>query len=177
MEPVKGGTLVNLPPEAVNLMKQARPELSVPSWAIRFAASHENVMVVLSGMSNYDQVDDNTSYMENFEPYTENDHKTLKSVLDIFNQAAVIPCTACGYCVDGCPVQIPIPKYFGLYNNDQLAFTKNKSNNETYYRNMTDIMPKASRCIKCGKCEKACPQNIKVTEGLVKVAERFEKKK
>ncbi|MBQ7902429.1 MAG: aldo/keto reductase [Oscillospiraceae bacterium] len=177
MEPVKGGTLVNLPPEAVEVMKQRRPDLSVPSWAIRFSASLDNVMVVLSGMSNYEQVDDNTSYMENFRPYTEEDYKALDKVLDIFNQAAVIPCTACGYCVDGCPMGIPIPKYFGLYNNDQLAFTKNKSNNETYYRNMTDIMPKASRCIGCGKCEKACPQNVKVIEGLVKVAERFEKKK
>ena len=177
MEPVKGGTLVNLPPEAVDLMKAEHPDLSVPSWAIRFSASLDNVMVVLSGMSNYEQVDDNTSYMENFQPYTEKDYETLGKVMDIFNQAAVIPCTACGYCVDGCPMQIPIPKYFGLYNNDALAFTKNKSNNETYYRNMTDLMPKASRCIRCGKCEKACPQNVKVIEGLEKVVERFEKKK
>ena len=82
-----------------------------------------------------------------------------------------------GVVVDGCPAGIPIPKYFGLYNNDQLAFTKNKSNNETYYRNMTDLMPKASRCIGCGKCERACPQNVKVIEGLKKVVDRFENKK
>ena len=176
MEPVKGGTLVNLPPEAVQLMKEQNPDMSIPSWAIRFAASLDNVMMVLSGMSSYEQMEDNTSYMENFVPYSEEEYKVLDTVIDLFNKTNPIPCTACGYCVDGCPMGIPIPKYFGLYNNDQLAFTKNKSNNETYYRNLSDVTVKASRCIRCGKCEKACPQNIPVIAGLEKVVERFEKK-
>ncbi len=176
MEPVKGGTLVNLPPEAVQMMKQQNPDLSIPSWAIRFAASLDNVMMVLSGMSNFEQLDDNTSYMENFIPYSAEEYKVLENVIEMFNKTNSIPCTACGYCVDGCPVGIPIPKYFGLYNNDALSFTKNRSNNETYYRNLSDVTVKASRCIQCGQCESVCPQSLEIIKGLEKVVRRFEKK-
>ena len=103
MEPVKGGTLANLPQEAENLFRTYRPDLSVASWAIRFAASHENVMLVLSGMSDLEQVKDNVSYMENFAPFTEEEYALVQKAADMINGSIAIPCTGCAYCINKCP--------------------------------------------------------------------------
>lgn len=118
MEPVKGGILADIPQKAENLFRTCRPDLSVVSWAIRFAASHENVMLVLSGMSDLEQVKDNLSYMENFTPFTKEEYTLVQKAADIINGSIAIPCTGCAYCINNCPKNIAVPKYFFLYNAD-----------------------------------------------------------
>ncbi len=174
MEPIKGGSLANLPEEAVQLLKGLDDKMSAASWAVRYAASLDNVMMVLSGMSNLEQVQDNVAYMENFVPLKEEEYKVINKVVDIIYQSKTVPCTACQYCVDGCPKHIPIPKYFALYNAELQALNKGFSTQKIYYSNMTQTMTKASECIACGKCEKSCPQHIKVIDELKNVAKTFE---
>ena len=116
MEPVKGGTLANLPEKVENMFKSYNPQMSIPSWAIRFTASQPNVMLVLSGMSNMQQMQDNTAFMKEFTPLNDEELKIIKEAVDIINSNIVIPCTGCSYCTDGCPQNIAIPKYFSLYN-------------------------------------------------------------
>jgi len=176
MEPVKGGTLANVPEEAEKLFKDHAPDMSVPSWAIRFAASHENVKMVLSGMSNMEQLVDNTSYMKDFVPMTDAEKAIVMQAVDAINANIAIPCTGCAYCVDGCPMSIPIPAYFSLYNLDmQEAKTKGWCPQGEYYTRMTMTKAKASACIECGQCEGVCPQHLPIIEHLKQVAAHFEK--
>ncbi|MBQ5437269.1 MAG: aldo/keto reductase, partial [Firmicutes bacterium] len=116
MEPVKGGSLAVVPEEAEKLLKAAEPGMSVPSWAVRFAASLDNVMVVLSGMSDLSQMDDNSAYMEDLKPLTEEEKALCARVAEIINSQIAVPCTGCSYCTDGCPMNIAIPQYFSIYN-------------------------------------------------------------
>lgn len=174
MEPVKGGSLVAIPEEAEKLFKQANPNASIASWAVRYAASLDNVMMVLSGMSNMEQVEDNTAYMENFVPLNDGERKIIDKVVEIINSSIAVPCTACRYCVDGCPMQIPIPKYFALYNAHVQALNKGFSTSQSYYSNMIMTNTKASRCVECGACEASCPQHLDIIDSLKKVAETFE---
>ena len=175
MEPVKGGTLANIPQEAENLFRTYRPDLSVASWAIRFAASHENVMLVLSGMSDLEQVKDNLSYMENFTPFTEEEYARVQKAADIINGSIAIPCTGCAYCINKCPKNIAIPKYFALYNADMRELeTKAWTAQTMLYSHFSEQFGKASDCIECRQCEKMCPQHIHIREWLKKVAARFE---
>ena len=175
MEPVKGGILVNsLPQKAKELYEQANPAMSVASWAVRFAASLENVMMVLSGMSSLEQLEDNLSYMEEFEPLSQKEHATIEKVVSIMNKSAMVACTACAYCVEGCPMNIQIPKYFAAYNAVKQFGEKVFGNQRMYYNVSAEGNGKASECIACGQCEGICPQHLPIIDLLKDVAETFE---
>lgn len=165
MEPIKGGTLAQLPPQAARLLTDYQPEMSIASWAIRFAASQRNVFTVLSGMSDISQLENNVSYMTDFEPLNQNENQLIKQIVDIINETVAIPCTACGYCVKGCPKHINIPKCFALYNTD-IQYKENFFSPQwVFYQNTFDEQNKASVCIGCGQCERACPQHIPLLHG------------
>lgn len=176
MEPVKGGTLAKVPEKVENMYKEYHPDMSVPSWAIRFAASLDNVMMVLSGMSNMAQLEDNISYMKDMQPFHDDEYQLIRQAVDIINSTIAIPCTGCSYCTEGCPMHIAIPKYFSLYNADlQEVEEKGWTPQGEYYNNLTKTFGKASECIGCGQCENVCPQHLPIIEDLQKVAQHFEK--
>ncbi|MCM1287635.1 MAG: aldo/keto reductase [Clostridium sp.] len=175
MEPVKGGTLAKLPDEAEKLLKDYNPDASIASWAVRFAASLDNVMMVLSGMSSMEQMQDNLSYMEDFKPMSEEEKALCFKVADIINAQTAVPCTACSYCTEGCPMKIAIPQYFSMYNEDMReAEDKGWTANLSNYQLVSQSFGKASACVACGQCENVCPQHLPIIEHLKSVAERYE---
>lgn len=164
MEPVKGGELVNLPLKAQEIINKLEKG-SNASYAIRFAASFDGVIMVLSGMSDLNQIKDNISYMKDFKPLTDYEKEELFKVAEVIKENKLIPCTGCRYCVDGCPKQIKIPDMFSILNTKIL----NKNYNPNAYKELTVSSGLASDCIKCGLCEKECPQNLPIRELLEKV--------
>lgn len=172
MEPVKGGSLVNLPEDAKAVF-DALGGGSYASYAIRFAASFDGIAVVLSGMGNMDMMRDNLSYMTDFKPLSDEEWGAIEKVSAIFRGQDVIPCTDCKYCMECCPMHIPIPALFACLNGRR-AF-KNW-NTDYYYEVHTEDGPKASDCLRCGMCEKACPQHLKIRDLLMEVEREFEGK-
>ena len=171
MEPVKGGNLVNLPEDAKAVLDELYGG-SPASYAIRFAAGFPGMMMVLSGMSSMEQMNDNLSYMKDFQPLNEAELAAVKKVQEIFKSKNLIPCTACRYCIDGCPKHISIPDLFAIMNTKQIYHDWNAD----YYYNVVHTSPgrKASDCLKCGKCEKVCPQHLQIRNLLEDVAKEFE---
>ena len=172
MEPVKGGTLANPPKEIEQLFQQHHPELSCASWAIRFAASLDGIITVLSGMSNVDQMKDNISYMKDFRPLDEEEQKIIQEAQRLLGRSSTVQCTACRYCTDGCPKQIPIPDIFSAMNR-QLGNGQRQEAVEAYQKAVAGH-GKASDCIECRKCEAACPQHLPITRHLKQASELFD---
>lgn len=172
MEPVKGGNLVNLPENAKAEFEKLGAN-SPASYAIRFAAGFEGIDMVLSGMSSYEQMADNISYMKEFQSLNADEMEAVRKVQEIFKGMNLIPCTACRYCEAGCPKNIAIPDLFAVMNTKQIYHDWNA---DYYYSNVHTVQKgKASDCIKCGKCEKACPQHLEIRRLLEDVAKEFEK--
>ena len=175
MEPVKGGTLAHVPQAVEKLFQERDPNLSVASWAVRFAASLPGVMMVLSGMSDLAQMRDNLSYMEEFQPLTQEEMAMCEQAAELINAQIAIPCTGCSYCTEGCPQHIAIPQYFSLYNEDMREVeTKGWTVNFTNYSALTKNFGAAKDCIECGQCEAVCPQHLPIIEHLKKVSQRYD---
>ena len=173
MEPVKGGSLVNLPEDAQRVLDDLHGG-SNASYALRFAAGFENMMMVLSGMSTLEQIRENVGFMAEPVSLNEEEQEAIRRVREIFSSLNMIPCTACHYCVldNDCPKNIPIPELFSCYN---LKTTFHSWNQDYYYTIQTRDRGKASECLKCGKCERICPQHLEIRKLLVQVAQEFEK--
>ncbi len=174
MEPVKGGTLACLPQKAQSLMKEYAPDMSVASWAMRFAASLPGVMMVLSGMSDMQQLRDNMNIMKNFRPLSEEEEGVIGRVVDTINDAIAVPCTSCGYCVDSCPQKILIPKYLELFNQYRQFYSGGISAQKTRYASLAEKYGRASDCLGCSLCEEHCPQSIEIAKWMPQVAETLE---
>lgn len=169
MEPVKGGSLTQLPPEAGKVLDDLKGG-SHASYAIRFCASFPMIFMVLSGMSNREQMKDNLSYMKDFVPLKDSEYAAVNKVCEIMSKQDTVPCTGCRYCTAGCPMHISIPDLFTYYNDKKLYM-----GGDWNYMMKTADGGKASACIKCGKCENICPQHLKIRELLEDVAAVFEK--
>lgn len=171
MEPVKGGALADPVPEVQEILKTANPNVSLASWAVRFAASLDGIITVLSGMSDIEQMKDNISYMKDFKPLSEDEQAVIRRAQNMIEGDKAIPCTACHYCTDGCPKNIPIPEIFSV-NNRQRGNAAFRGRRE--YTIATQGKGRASDCIGCGQCENACPQQINVITRLKDCATQFE---
>lgn len=172
MEPVKGGSLVNLPQQAQQIL-DALGGGSNASYAIRFAASFDNVMMVLSGMGSLEMVEENVSFMQEFHPLEEREWLALDQVCQIFRAQGLVPCTACRYCTARCPKGISIPELFACLNAKKQFHNWNA---DYYYNDIhTQEGTRASDCIKCGQCETACPQHLPIRSLLEEVAAEFGK--
>lgn len=178
MGPLKGGSLVNLPDDVLELLNKKQPcfsceaayRMTAVSLGLRFAGGLKNVQIVLSGMSDLKQLKDNIRILENVRALTEEEKTLLSDAVQMFNAKKTIPCTSCKYCVGGCPKQIQIPEYFGLYNTQYIF-----GMGDNYIQNALNISGgKPSECIKCGKCDSICPQKLPVCEYMEKVSKLFE---
>lgn len=162
MEPVKGGSLVNLPEKAREWMTEYSPA----GYAIRFCAGYEGIAMVLSGMSTMEQMEDNLKTMTNFVPFSRDEEEMIGRVRTMYQAQHRIPCTACRYCTDGCPAGIPIPDVFACFNDKR----QGQGQPEEDFRAL-DQGPDA--CVGCGQCEEVCPQHLAIRELLRETAATF----
>ncbi len=172
MEPVRGGSLVNLPETGLDVLADLGGDCSPAGYAIRYAASFDNVFMVLSGMSNMEQMTDNIKSMKDFTPFSAEEYAAVYKVADIIRATPTIPCTACRYCVDGdhCPAGIRIPDIFSAENK---ARRFNTNDARGHYNHVT-ANAKPDACIGCGACEEICPQQLPIRELLAEIGKRFE---
>ena len=173
MEPVKGGMLATPPEPVEKILKSADPGASVSSWAVKFAADLEGIITVLSGMSSVGQMRDNISYMKDFVRLTDAERQTIKSARQALLEIPLIPCTSCDYCAKVCPQNIGISGSFKAMNLLTLYGNKRMALNQENWLVGGHQKNRASECIKCGKCEEACPQHIAVRENLDKVCKEL----
>ena len=166
MEPVRGGRLASLTPDAEALLKKAHPDWSVASWALRFVRSLPNVQVILSGMSTMDQITDNVGTFNDDTPFTEADRATLMEACELFHNQLQVPCTACRYCCDDCPMGINIPEFLKVYNDYKVS-------GGMALGRAAQVESKGTPedCIGCGTCTGHCPQNIRIPEIMAEMAE------
>ena len=167
MEPVRGGSLINLPSAAQKIFDELKGG-SNASYAIRFAASFEGIKMVLSGMSNMEQLSENVGFMKDFEPLSQNEFSAIDRVRAVFKNQELIACTACKYCVSECPKNIPIPEIFACMNKKKLH---DGWNSNWYYDILTEESGKPEDCISCGACERICPQKLEIRKLLKKSEE------
>ena len=171
MEPIKGGTLATLPPAAAEALAQTCPDAPA-SYALRFAGGHEGVAMVLSGMGTTEQMAQNIKTFSPLEPLSEEELAGLARVVDVMHGQDVVACTACRYCVEGCPRRIDIPALFACLNAKRAYGDRGQA---FYYNNVhTKGRGRASDCVRCGRCEHACPQHLPIRELLQEVAAEFE---
>ncbi len=163
MEPVKGGSLANLPEAAAKLLPGGSPA----SYAIRYCAGFEGIQMVLSGMSDMAQMEDNLSYMADFRPLTQQEHQLIDRVRTLYQAQNRIPCTACRYCTDGCPAGIPIPDLF--------AWVNGKKTEQEQEKTYGQVMERAGSCIRCGQCEQVCPQTLHIRQLLEEIEKIYSK--
>ena len=173
MEPVKGGMLANPPEQVQKVFKEANPDASVASWAIKFAASLEGVITVLSGMSNIEQMEDNISYMKDFTKLSDKEEETINKAQEVLKSIPLIPCTTCNYCAKVCPMNIGISGSFTAMNYLTLYNDMAAAKHQEEWLVGGHGLKIASECIKCGRCEQACPQHIQIRKELEKVAEKL----
>lgn len=172
MEPVKGGSLANVRGEIRRMFKACDEKMSIASWAIRFAATLPRVVMVLSGMSNEEQVNDNLSYMESFIPLKEDEIAMVMKAAEMIRRDVLIPCTACRYCVPECPMGIEIPDYFKAYN---MIKTDGRDKAIEEFKSIAEKGSKPADCVKCGACEAVCPQKINIRDFLCDITEELDK--
>jgi len=170
MEPIKGGMLATPPEPVADVLKKANPDVSAASWAVRFAASLEGVITVLSGMGDVEQMEDNISYMENFVPLSEREQETISLAQQELKKIPIIPCTSCDYCAKVCPLGIGISGSFAAMNGFILYKNKDRAQSNGKWLVGGHGKKDASECIKCGQCELACPQHIKIRDELERVS-------
>lgn len=171
MEPVKGGALADPPKAVQDIFREADPNASFASWAIRYAASLEGIITVLSGMSNVAQMEDNLSYMKQFKPLDAREQTAIRKAQEAINGIKSIPCTGCHYCTAGCPKHIPIPEIFAA-RNKQLVWGQLEEGKAEYAKAIANGGA-ASDCVACGQCERACPQQIPAIDRLKDCAAAF----
>lgn len=174
MEPVKGGTLANVNPSIEELFRNARPDSSVASWALRFVASLEGVTTVLSGMSNEEQMNDNLKTFSHFEPLSEQEQELIWKAAELLHKMPTVPCTECRYCMDGCPMGIAIPDIFKSLN--ALRMYGEDMRPHFFYDNLISEgkSARAKECIQCGQCEGVCPQHLPIIEYLQEASEKLD---
>lgn len=172
MEPVKGGTLAAPPSQVAKILHDADATASLASWAVRFAASLDGIITVLSGMSDTEQMEDNISYMEHFQPLSEDELSAIRRAQQALSAIEQVPCTACHYCTPGCPAHIHIPEIFSALNRELVWGQTERAKKS--YTDATKEGALASACLHCGQCERACPQQISCIDWLERAASVFE---
>lgn len=173
MEPLKGGTLADLPEDLAEKLKMENPDISPVGLALKYCLELDGVVSVLSGTSNLKQLEDNLNTMKNLEPLNEKERELINEVVSEINKIDAIPCTQCNYCINECPVGIPIPTFFELYNIEKRFPSRGWSTQMGYYRIYALRSAEASDCTGCGQCIEKCPQHLNIPEYMEDIVELF----